>query len=333
MSKKDEEKKKPTFKELYESDKWESGRKVSEASYLERKDGTKGISVKIGTKPHYMTRPRWGKTIWIDEELDLPSWLNWFIKTIKKSYFKLFGKKVHGIDEEKEYYKAKVEELTKNLTDVQTKLEEVESKEQDIKEKIEFAKTVKDNLANYKEIYKDFKKVVESSKKENKGKEEEIKTKIKSNRWLLGLECFVEAKNKRVDNQTEIDLHIKTKYEQDRIFEVKSPNINLFTAKEGKKDRRRILSPHLADGLSELILYLKRTDFASNLNIKSNYGIQKASGYILAGFNLGADEIEMLNELNFHLAPHVQIMTYNDLFKSIERELEIIEGVSKNAKK
>ena len=44
------EKNEPKFKPVIEPDNWESGRKVSQASYLQRDDGTKGISFKLGTK-------------------------------------------------------------------------------------------------------------------------------------------------------------------------------------------------------------------------------------------------------------------------------------------
>lgn len=331
VEKEAKEKNEPKFKPVIEPDNWESGRKVSQASYLQRDDGTKGISFKLGTKNNYMSRPRWAKTIWIDEELDLPLWLNWFIKTLKKGYFTLFGKKVKDVDEEKEYYKTKIEELTRNLAQTQTLLEEAEKREQSFLEKQEYARKVQSNLAEYKTIFRKFKELIENSKTQNKGEEEKIKTEILNNRWLLGLECSVEAKNQRVDNQTQIDLHIKTKYDQDRIFEVKSPNEKPFIRKPNKNNNRRlVITDVLADGLSELVLYLRRTDIHSEQRSKANYGIQKASGYILMGYNLDTDELEMLGEINFHMYPHIQIMTYNDLLKNIERELEIIEGVSKN---
>jgi hypothetical protein len=322
----------PSFKELegFKREVWKSGRKVSQVSYLQRKDGTKGISFKMGTVPSYMDRPRFGSTIWIDKELDLPSWLRWFIKTLAKSYLKLFGKKIPEIDEQKEYYKSQVEELAKKLAEAQQKLEEAEKRDEAYKETIEFAKEVTSNLYNYKSIYEDFKKIVQRSKEKNKGKEEEIKRKIKAHQWLLGLECFVEAKNQRVDNQTEIDLHIKTKYGQDRIFEIKSPNIKPLVRKTISGTRRLIISPDLADGLSELILYLRRTDIHSEQKNKGTYGIHKASGYILVGFNLNSEEEEILKELNFHLYPHIQITTYNNLLGNIKQELKIIEILDKN---
>ena len=204
-------KEEPKFTPIAEPENWESGRKVSQASYLKRGDGVKAISFKMGTKNQYMKNPRWGKTIWIDEELDLPSWLSWFIKTLKTGYFKLFGKKVVSVDEQKEFYQAKLEELTTQLAETKIRLEEAEKREADFKEKEAFARKVESNLIEYKRIFEEFKKLIAESIASDTGKEEEIKTKIKENRWLLGLECSVEAKNQQVDNQTQIDLHIKTK--------------------------------------------------------------------------------------------------------------------------
>lgn len=327
MAKKQPETQGAKFTPLQEPDKWESGRKISEAAYLQRKDGVKALSFKMGTKNDYMKTPRWGKTLWIDEELDLPSWLAWFIKTLKGGYFKLFGKQVSSVDEQKEFYQAKIDDLTTKLAEAKFSLEDAERREADFKDKIAFAKKVESNLADYKRIFEEFKKIIADSVTGDTGKEEEIKTKIKDNRWLLGLECFVEAKNQQVDNQTQIDIHIKTKYDQDRIFEVKSPNKKPFIRKDKAENRRMVLSPDFADGLSELILYLRRTDLHSDDKNKGNYGIQKASGYILMGRTLQADEIEMVREINFHLYPHIQLMTYDELVKNIERELEIIEGL------
>lgn len=331
MTDKNKLKEESKFKPIGEPENWESGRKVSQASYLQRNDGIQAISFKMGTKNQYMKNPRWGKTIWIDEELDLPSWLSWFIKTLKTGYFKLFGKKVISIDEQKEFFQAKIEELTTQLTEAKIRLEEAEKRETDFKNKVAFAKKVESNLAEYKNVFEEFKKLIDESIKSDVGKEEEIKTRIKENRWILGLECFVEAKNQQIDNQTQIDIHVKTKYEQDRIFEIKSPNKKPFVRKDKSEKRRLVLSPELTDGLSELILYLRRTDLHSDEKNKGNYGVQKASGYILIGKALDADEKEMIKELNFHLYPHIQILSYDDLLKNTERELEIIEGLKNNA--
>ena len=113
-------KKEPLFEPLGPPEEWEKGRKVSKATMLKRKeDGTKGISVQVGSKAKDSNYKRYGKTIWIDEDLDLPDWLGWFIKSVKKLYFKLFGKKILDIDESVEYYQAKVSKLTQELAEAQ----------------------------------------------------------------------------------------------------------------------------------------------------------------------------------------------------------------------
>ncbi len=325
--------KESSFKRIGESETWEKGQKASVATVLERKDGVKGISIKIGKKVPYQSRPRYGKTIWIDEELDLPSWLNWFIRTIKNMYLKVFGKRVTGIDEESEYYRTRTEQLTKELAETQRKLEESEQKQISNKHIVSLAQKSIENLDNYQTVFNEFKSNINESLDKGVGFEEKIKTKIMDNRWLLGLECQVEAKNENVDKQTQIDLHVKTKYNQDRIFEVKSPNIKPVIRKDNKEKRRFIISPDLADGLSELILYMRRTDIYSQHKNEGLYGIQKASGCILIGYNLSDSELELLKELNFHLGPHIQIVTYNDLIKNIESEMTIIKTVKEEITK
>ena len=321
-------KKEPLFEPLGPAEEWEKGRKISKATMLKRKeDGTKGISVQVGSKAPGTNYKRYGKTIWIDEDLDLPDWLGWFIKSVKKLYFKLFGKKVLDIDESFEYYQAKVNKLTQELAEAQKRLEDTEAKSEERKQLLELAKKSISELENYKNTFEEFKKLIEESYSNNKGKEEEIKDKIKNNHWLLGLECHVEAKNKNIDTQTQIDLHIITRFGQHRIFEIKSPNIRPFSRKNGDSKKRLIISPELADGLSELITYMRRTDVYSASKMEGTYGIQKASGVIVIGYKLEDAEKEMLNELNFHLRPHIQIVTYDNLIDNIKQELEVIGSI------
>jgi hypothetical protein len=319
-----EEEDKQKFESLGPSEKWEQGDKISEATpLLRKKDKKKGISIKVGKKVDWRKRPVYGKTIWIDEDLDLPSWLNWFIRTVKKSYLSLFGKNVGtSIDEEVEYYKSKRDELSTKLANIQIKLEEAEKKEKEYKETLELAREIKLKYKkNFRKIFDDFWKDVEASKSENKGKEETIKSKIKEEPWLLGLECLVEAKNQNIDIQTEVDLHIKGKFNQDLIFEIKSPNKNPLQRKGEKNNTRFIFSPELSEALSEIIYYLRRTDIYSEKAGEGVYGIQKAEGFILIGLNLDEEEKRVLREINHHLYPHISIITYDDLKENIEREL------------
>jgi len=178
-------------------------------------------------------------------------------------------------------------------------------------------------------VFQEFQNLIKESHENKIGKEEEIKIKIKNNNWLLGLECQVEAKNKRVDTQTQIDLHIITRFGHHRIFEIKSPNLKPFVRKYKDPSKRLILSSELSDGLSELITYMRKTDVYSVMKEEGTYGIQKATGVILMGYNPEEAEKEMLNEINFHLRPHIQIITYNDLIKNINQELEVVGSIKR----
>ncbi|OIO62261.1 hypothetical protein COT48_03340 [Candidatus Woesearchaeota archaeon CG08_land_8_20_14_0_20_47_9] len=61
--------------------------------------------------------------------------------------------------------------------------------------------------------------------------------------------------------------------------------------------------------------------------MEGTYGIQKASGVIVIGYNLEDAEKEMVTELNFHLRPHIQIITFNELIENIKQELEVIGSI------
>jgi hypothetical protein len=314
----------PKFKRLGEPEIWQSGQKVSEAQELERDDGTKGISIKIGKKVDYLGRPRYGKTIWIDEELDLPSWLDWFLNTIKKMYLRLFGKKIVGFEGREEFYKAKIALLNEQLAAAQEGMKIAEAEKIENRNLVELAGKMKENSEKLEAKFKEFKGLIQNSIMQDNGMEEEIKQMIKENPWLLGIECAVEAKNQNVDTQTQIDLHVKTKYNQDRIFELKSPNIRPFVRRNNKETRRLVIASELSEALSELILYLERTNIYSNQESEGTYGITKPSGYIIMGYHLTNEEQRMLKYLNFNLEPHIQILTYDNLEANTERELGII---------
>jgi hypothetical protein len=324
-------KRKSNFDIIGEPEKWEDKDRFSEAAILNiKRYNKKGISIRSGKKSPYK---RYNLGVWIDEDLDLPSWLNWFIKTVKKLYFKLFSKKISTIDEEVEFYKTKAEKLSKELAETQRRLEESKKKEEERKEILELAQKSIEHLEKYKIIFKNFKELIDNIYKNKLRNEEKIKETIFQNNWLLGLECHVEAKNKSIDTQTQIDLHIKTRFNQDRIFEIKSPNLKPFVRKQRDPKKRLVISSELADGLSELIVYMRKTDIYSSLRTEGVYGIQKASGYILIGYNLDKTELEILKELNFHLYPHIQILTYNDLIQNIDEELGIVDYIKNKAQK
>ncbi len=316
-------KKKPDIKILGPAEKWENGEKISSMAPLEI-EGRKGISVRVGKKQG--NYENYTHKLWIDGKFNFSSWLRWLIKTIKKPYFILFGKTLN-LDEEIESYKTKKEELTKQLAELQIRLNLAEKKNQENKKLIELANKTKSRYKrDFRKLFNDFCKVIEESIQLGQGKEEQIKTKIKEQPWLLGLECFVEAKNQDVDIQTEIDLHIKTRYNKDVIVEVKSPHINPLKRKSHEKSRL-ILSPELAEAISEIVYYLRRTDIYSEKAGEGVYGIQKAEGIILTGSNLSDEEKRVLKEINFHFCPYIKIITFDDLKENIEREINLLETI------
>lgn len=328
-----EKKKSDEFEPVGDPEKWEKGNKISVAQILKiKKNNRLGISFKVGRKLPYMDRP---SGFWIDGEFqssDLIDWFEWFGTTLKKLYYKLTGRAILLSEDIIQLEKQK-EDLTANLVKIQTQLEEAKKLEVRQKEINELAQKSVSNLESFRNIFDNFKKMIQNSVDGDQGMEEKIKSEIKEHNWLVGLECHVEAKNVDIDNQTEIDLHVKTKYGQDRIFELKSPHLNPFVRKGDDKSRRFTISPTLADGLSEIVSYMRKTDIYSASAMEGTYGIQKASGIIVIGYNLEDSELQMLRELNFHLAPHIRIITYNDLIKNIDSEIKIIESIKSSETK
>ncbi len=313
------------FEDLGISERWEDGERVTEAKILNRKTPKTeeiGISIRMGKKAEYLDgRPRFGKGIWITEKIDISGWLKWFIATVKKLYYKAFKKRIEI--EDISFWKSKVKELTEKLAEAQTRVKELEQREEEKKKLYELAEKVIDQFQKYKNVFTKFVGLVEKSYKENLRLEEQIKSFIKENRWLLGLECEIEAKNKRIDASFQIDLHVVTKYNQNRIFELKSPNLNPFKI-EGK---RVLISRELTEALSELIRYMKETDIYSKIKSSGMYGIHKPTGVIVIGFELSDEEREFLDTLNFFLYPHIQVITYQDLIENSRRELSLLEDI------
>lgn len=312
------------FDQEGETEKWQDGERFSEGTILKRKeDGKRGISVRTGKETQKYKN--YNKGIWLDENTDVPGWMGWFIGTLKRLYFRLAGKELNTEEHVKQKEK-EVEVLQQQLLQTQQELAIAKQTDVERKQLIVFAQKAKEHAQSFKDGFAKFKSMIEESKTENKGKEEAIKDFIKKNPWLLGLECYVEAKNKDVDTQAEIDLHVITKYGQDRIFEIKSPNIKPFKRKDGNPEKRVIMSPELSEALSELVIYMRKTNVYSKLEREGVYGIQKAPGYILIGSGLDKAEEEMRKELNFHLSPNIQIITYDELLQNIGMEMSIIES-------
>ncbi len=327
MEKKVKKKKSEEVWERHQVEPYEEGTFKSEAAIVKTPTGREALQ--IGTSRKFTEKfTKRHKGLWIPKEVNIGKWFKWLTASILK-LFKVewgldiensnaLGEKLSTLSKEIE----QLEELKKQKSD---ELEKVEKRKEEYDFTLSLARETKETFDKYKETYEQLKKLILDSVNNNKGKEEDIKTLIKEHSWLLGLDCEVKAKNKDVDTQTQIDLHIENDLGQNKIYELKSPNIKLFFQPKGKNKKRLIISDELADALSEIIIYMRRTDIYSDSKSQGTYGIQKAIGIILADYNLNADESEILNELNFHLAPYIQIVTYDTLMKSIEKELEIIK--------
>jgi len=315
---------KDKFEPLSDSERFEDGKRVTEAKILKRKTSQReevGISIRMGKKVSYLDRPLFGKGLWITRELDIKRWLKWLTNVIKKLYSKAFNKEVEL--EDIEFWKAKVSELTAELTRASKRLEELQQKQEETKKLLELAQKVRDKFHEYAKKFEEFRTLVEKSYYQDVRLEETIKRFLKENRWLLGLECQIEATNKKIDSKSQIDLHVVTKYNQHRIFELKSPNLKPFVSKSG----RMMFSRELSEGLSELIRYIRDSDLYSRIQSLGTYGILKPTGVIVMGYNLTKEEYHFLKALNFFLYPHIQVVTYNDLIETSQRELSLIENL------
>ena len=163
---------------------------------------------------------------------------------------------------------------------------------------------------------------VKKQKTEGKRAEKIIKDMLYKDRWMLGLDCVVKAKEKPIDTQASIDMHIQTELGQDKIYEFKSPALDLFKKKQ--KDSRLEVDSEFTEGLNQLIEYLQKTDYKSTQAVQGGYGVPKALGTLIMGYNLDAEQIRMLKEWGWHLKPHIEIRTYDELLDSAKRQLENI---------
>lgn len=320
-------KKKKEFKPL-ETNKWEDERYIIEASVF-KTGRTEGVAVRSAKK--YLNRsPMIRKSFYIHKNQKVSEILDWLYVTVKTFFSKFWGRKI--------ITKEDIKQKDKLIDDLRIKLREREDESTLLKQtlksqqdELRLASEVIDKTGNYIKILDNFEKRIKKSVKNKERIEEWIKEEIKNNRWLLGLDCEVKAKNQDIDIKTEIDLHIVTNYGEQRIIEVKSPNIDIFTAK--KEGGRLNINLEIARGLSELIEYMRRTDISSGLKSKGTYAIQKPIGRILAGYNLSADGEEALNEWNFYLAPYIKIITFKEMISSARKEIDLIVTAEKVFKK
>jgi|GEM_PF-1535852 len=297
---------------------WEDEHFVNHATvYKEGK--TEGIAVK--TEKKYGKRTQWRASFWLQKDQDVDGILAWLFSSVKKLFSKFWGKKIIT-PKDLESSKKLITELQKQLDRKEEEFEELKARFTLQQKELALAQEVIGKSEEYETILKNFENKIKNSVQNNERIEEWIKTEIRKHRWILGLDCEVKAKNKAVDPQTGIDLHIETNFGENRIIEAKSPNLPIF---KGKTDQRFDLSKDVSVALSEIIEYLQRTQSYSLIRQRGSYSIDKPIGRILAGYNLGESEERLLKEWNFHLAPVIKIITYNDLVNNTKKEIDLIK--------
>ena len=267
------------------------------------------------------------KGVWLPYGTNIINWLRKLGTALQRLFKRQYGEDLLMSHSQIEEQEDKIKDLEKTLFEEKQRTEMMKAEYENYSAKLSLAKEVINNLESYENVLKDFKEFVKNSIIKNIDVEEEIKRKIKSNRWLVGLDCEVRAKNINVDNQTEIDLHIINQFGQDRIIEVKSPNKKLFKRK--KEGSRLGISLELSNALSEIIVYMDKVSFYSKIEEEGTLKMSKPAGMILMDGGLSKEERNMLNNLNYHLIPHILIVTYDELINNASKEISIIRGVKK----
>lgn len=313
------------YMEELASEKYEEDSFVSKLSSEKSNGGFEGIRLRTASKQPYFREQRPGA--WMPKRINLSGWFAWFSSTMKRFSHNLWGKEIDEISEQVKLYENKMNELSKELTETKIKLDEAEQKLNKQQNELELAKEVIDKLSIYETALTDFKTEVKRLASEDRRDEASVKTKINESRWLLGLDCEIKASEQKADTQLAIDLHIRTDMGEDKIYEFKSPNLKPFYRKT--KDGRLYISDILAEGLNQLILYMRRTNIYSKSNEEGTYKIQAPSGMIVIGFDLDEEQEKLRKEWNFHLRPHIRIITYNDIIETAERQLENIRYARK----
>ncbi|MFH0860504.1 MAG: Shedu anti-phage system protein SduA domain-containing protein [Candidatus Altiarchaeota archaeon] len=300
-----------------DSDKWEDDTYASKISYEITQQGREGIRVLSAKKTNYT--PHYG--VWLDKKIDYSNWYKWFSSAFKK-LARIFGKKIETAEDIVQRYEKELQDMSKTITELTLKYERAKNELEQNKKDFELARKLVDNIDVYEKGLEEIRDAINKSYDENSRLEGLIKQKIIENRWVLGLDCEVQAKERRIDNQTSLDLHIKTDLGEDRVFEFKSPNIRPFF-KENQQGRFHINS-EIAEGLNQLMIYLTKIDFWGRIKEGGIYGVTKPAGVVITGYKLPEEDIDVLKTWNFHLRPHIRFVTYDELIRSAENNLDII---------
>jgi hypothetical protein len=319
VSKKDKIDKKPKDEwKREEIDTFEDGAYKSDISLVETPKGEEALQIRTSRK---VTKDytKVHKGLWMPKKL-FGKWVSWLNGAMAK-ITTLWGMQQEP-QKEVEYYKNLATGYQQKYDEAREKLKIAEEKAAIKEEELKFARQVVDNLDEYEKAYTELVDEVKKQKTEGKRAEKIIKDMLYKDRWMLGLDCVVKAKEKPIDTQASIDMHIQTELGQDKIYEFKSPALDLFKKKQ--KDSRLEVDSEFTEGLNQLIEYLQKTDYKSTQAVQGGYGVPKALGTLIMGYNLDAEQIRMLKEWGWHLKPHIEIRTYDELLDSAKRQLENI---------
>jgi len=318
--------KKQAISELV-SDTWTDGNFESQISLGKSSGGQEGIKIRTAKRTWRFNEHRYG--IWLPKGMNLSGWIKWALLSIKK-YSKKFWSAdvdVNILEEEVDIYKEQVKTLEEELQETRDKLKNTEELLKIQQEDRERAEKLVSKIEEYEKGLGEFTVILDDSSQNDELREKEAKQKIKENRWFLGLECEIGATEKQVDIQTAIDLHILTDFNQDKVFEFKSPNLQPFYR---KSDATRLhMKTELGEAMHQLIIYLKKTNLYSFSKEEGVYGIRGPSGYVVMGYKLDQAQLDALKDWNFHLRPHILLLTYDDVVSHAKRQLENIKSVRK----
>jgi len=310
-----------------ESDIWVDDNFVSQISLGQSSGGREGIKIRTAKKTWRFNEHRYG--IWLPKGMNLSGWIKWVLLSIKKYSKKFWGADIDVdiLEEEVGIYKNQVKTLEEKLEEIKSKLKDTEELLKIQQEDRERAEKLISRIEEYEKALAEFIVILDDSSKNDELKEKEVKQKIKENRWFLGLECEIGATEKQVDIQTAIDLHILTDFNQDKVFEFKSPNLQPFYR---KSDTTRLyIKSELGEAMHQLIIYLRKTNLYSSSKEEGVYGIRGPSGYVVMGYKINQAQQDSLKDWNFHLRPHILLLTYDDVIVHAKRQLENIKSVRK----
>jgi hypothetical protein len=307
-----------------ESDTWTDGAFASKISLGKSSGGQEGIKIRTAKRTWRFNEHRYG--IWLPKGINLTGWVKWALVSIKKYSRKFWGMDldVNILEEEVSIYKEQVKTLEGELEETRLRLNDTEELLRIQQEDRERAEKLVSKIEEYEKELAEFIALLDDSSINNTLREKEVKKKIKENRWFLGLECEIGATEKQIDIQTAIDLHLLTDFNQDKIFEFKSPNLAPFQRKHGES--RLYIKPELSEGMHQLIIYMRKTNLYSFSKEEGTYGIRGPSGYVVIGYKIDQAQKEAITDWNFHLRPHIVLLTYDDLVNNAKRQLQNIKN-------